>query len=1390
MQPVSPGRGVRVMAAIAVITLIGSGAAPASAAQPGDPSDSGATIAPQLESRLQADGEADFWVRFGDHADLAAAGRIGDWDQRGREVARALRETAQTSQAAVRARLDAAGAPYQAFWATNAIRVSSGSDQLAAELAALPGVDSLLPTTTYEVPAEPAEEAPVQPGADAVEWNVANINADQVWSQYGTRGAGITVANIDTGVQYDHPTLVNRYRGNQGDGTFGHDYHWFDAAGRCPDAPCDTNGHGTHTMGTMVGDDGGDNRIGVAPEVTWIAANGCCPDDAALIASGQWMLEPTDLAGENPDASKRPHVINNSWGSRYPSNDPFLEDIATAWAASGIFAAWSNGNSGPACRTSGAPGSRTVNYSVGAYGPDGTIAAFSARGGGQDGGIKPDISAPGVGVRSAFPGNGYAVADGTSMAAPHVAAAVALLWSAAPDLVGDVDAARARLDGTAVDTPDAQCGGSPGDNNVYGEGRLDALGLLDTAPVAGTGTLAVTVTDASDGGPVAAAAIGVAGPVQRHRVSGADGSYALPLPPGSYSVTVSAFGYADHATQVSVAAGGTTTVQVGLTPLAAVTVKGQVTDGSGQGWPLYAAVGVAGRPDRTVHTDPETGRYRLTLPAGGTYTLTVQPRYEGYLTVSDEIDVGSHSLTHDVAVPVNGDSCLDLGYEHAFDGHAESFDDEVLPDGWTVVDHNGSTHGWRFDDPNNRGNLTGGEGGFAVTARSPGVFGELDSSLVSPVFDLSAHPDPILLFRQDYLPLRDTAQVDLSLDGGATWETLLEQASSMRGPAQEVVPIPQAAGQPQVRVRFHLFGNTLTSRFWQVDDVFVGTRTCEPLPAGMVVGHVRDRNTGEPVNGATVTGEDEPQLSTRSVATPGDPALEDGFYWLVSARTGSTGFTATADSYAPDTRRGDLGAGHPVTRRDFDLPAGRLAVAPDTLSGSVAEGGTTEVTVVVTNTGSAPAQVELRERDTTYEIPRAHGMVRSGSHVVRVPGEFSPSASGGFSPSASGSPSAPGGDHAPASHGRATGEWVDLPDYPTRVMDSAVGELDGKIYSVGGMVDDAPLDVGYVYDPADGTWSRIADLPEPLQAAAGAAIDGKFYVAGGWPPLSQGSRALYVYDPQTDTWSSGADAPFIFAAAGRAVLDGQLYVIGGCSNNCFLDRVHRYHPASDSWQELARYPVLASHLACAGIAGQVICTGGTRAGGVTWNRTYAYDPVTDTWTRQADLPIQLWGMSYTASSDRLIVSGGVTGGATDIGTGAPVNPTALTNEGFVYDPATDSWSGLPPAGHPTYRAGNTCGLVKIGGTMVVGFAPVDTVELLPTYADCVPADVPWLSLDAGPVTLKPGQKVRVTVTLQAAGALPGSYRAGIWIKEDTPYLAYPLDVAMAVTPATNGASPR
>jgi subtilisin family serine protease len=250
-----------------------------------------------------------------------------------------------------------------------------------------------------------------------------------------------------------------------------------------PTAPCDNVYHGTHLTGTMVGEDPGKtNQIGVAPRARWIAAKGCEGVGCslfALLSSGQWMLAPTDLNGENPRPDLRPHVVNDSWGGQ--PGDPFYQDVVDAWVASGIFPLFANAGSGPSCGSTGSPGDYANTYSAGAFDMANEIASFSSRGPSVYGVTKPNIAAPGVNIRTSVPGGGYAVFTGTSMALPHVAGTVALMWSVNPDLIGRLRATVRLLDDTATDVTDLGCGGTADDNNVWGEGRLDAFAAVDAA---------------------------------------------------------------------------------------------------------------------------------------------------------------------------------------------------------------------------------------------------------------------------------------------------------------------------------------------------------------------------------------------------------------------------------------------------------------------------------------------------------------------------------------------------------------------------------------------------------------------------------------------------------------------------------------------------------------------------------------------------------------------------------------------------------------------------------------------------------------------------------------------------------------------------------------------
>jgi subtilisin family serine protease len=436
--------------------------------------------------QLQASGTANYWVMFKAKANLTAAPSIKDWTARGWYVYNRLTGTATSSQRAFRAFLDRNHVSYQAFWIVNGILIKGGTAAIANAAAARPEVTAV--RADWKAYVSKTTLAPVIPsGTDGFEWNIKNIKANKVQKKLGDKGAGTVVANIDTGVQYTHPALVNQYRGNLGGGSFDHNYNWWDPAHICSgNQPCDNNSHGTHTMGTMVGLDGA-NKIGVAPQAKWMAAKGCesssC-SSSSLTSAAQFITAPTNLQGNNPDPSKRPDVVNNSWGGG--GGDSWYQSYVTAWVNAGIFPQFSNGNSGPQCHTSGSPGDYVNSYSAGAYDINNNIAGFSSRGPSSFGSeIKPNIAAPGVSVRSSVPTNSYSSFSGTSMASPHVAGTVALVISKNNALRGNISGIRTILDNSGIDVNATTCGGNTDDNNVFGEGRLNALAAVQAAALLG-----------------------------------------------------------------------------------------------------------------------------------------------------------------------------------------------------------------------------------------------------------------------------------------------------------------------------------------------------------------------------------------------------------------------------------------------------------------------------------------------------------------------------------------------------------------------------------------------------------------------------------------------------------------------------------------------------------------------------------------------------------------------------------------------------------------------------------------------------------------------------------------------------------------------------------------
>src|SRR5450432_3655157 len=467
-----------------------------------------AKIAPEVLADTANGNNASVVILLAEQADVSAAYEIKDQDARGWFVYNTLTQHAARTQAGLQAFLTARGASYQSFWAANMI-VATADRSLVETLAAradVARIDSNKPARWIEDPEianfEVTHRSPNV--LDTVEWGVMNVNAPAVWAM-GFTGQGMVVGDLDTGQRWTHIALKPKYRGWNGT-VADHNFNWHDAihsgGGNCGAntvAPCDDNGHGTHTAGTTVGDDGAGNQVGVAPGAKWI---GCRNMDqgagtpATYTECFQFMIAPTDLAGNNANPALRPHVLNNSWtcpASEGCVTRAELETIVNNTQAAGIFVEASAGNSGSGCSSvSDAPAIYSASFSTGAIDSTNTLASFSSRGPStyySPNLLKPNVSAPGVGVRSSY-GSGdstYAILSGTSMAGPHVVGVVALLWSARPSLLRNIAATKTLLQNSAnpAVTVSAQtCGGIPSTqipNNSFGYGRVDALAAYNAS---------------------------------------------------------------------------------------------------------------------------------------------------------------------------------------------------------------------------------------------------------------------------------------------------------------------------------------------------------------------------------------------------------------------------------------------------------------------------------------------------------------------------------------------------------------------------------------------------------------------------------------------------------------------------------------------------------------------------------------------------------------------------------------------------------------------------------------------------------------------------------------------------------------------------------------------
>ena len=394
-----------------------------------------------------------------------------------------------------------------------------------------------------------------------------------------------------------------------------------------------------------------------------------------------------------------------------------------------------------------------------------------------------------------------------------------------------------------------------------------------------------------------------------------------------------------------------------------VALTGEVQDGSGHGWPLFARIELTSASTDPVvaYSDPVTGEYAANLVDGTTYTVVVTGVGPGYAPTGGILVTAGAPLHADWTLAASA-ACDAPGYAAGSFGppvFSESFSGGALPPGWTVQTNSGA--GWivvSSADPCGfpESNQTGGSGPYAI-ANGLCDF-SVDSYLVSPPIDLSSNVNAAIRFANDFLDggSGDTAEVEVSIDGGETWTSVWRAAGSTPGPGSITADMSFAAGHAGVQVRFHY--SVFFGLWWQIDDVAIGPVACSNLSGGLLIGSVTNANSGLGLSGATVTA----LAGGSSTTTAPAPEQGDGYYTLFAAGSGAQDFEAASERYTSLTKSATITPDQ-VQRLDFALPAGQLDASPRPLFATVAPGGTEVVTLDIVNSGTGDGGFVLHEID-------------------------------------------------------------------------------------------------------------------------------------------------------------------------------------------------------------------------------------------------------------------------------------------------------------------------------------------------------------------------------------------------------------------------------------------
>ncbi len=989
------------------------------------------------------------------------------------------------------------------------------------------------------------------------------------------------------------------------------------------------------------------------------------------------------------------------------------------------------------------------------------------------------------------------------MASPHSAGLVALLWSAKPDLVGDIEATEYAITSTAVCRNDTSCGGEACYNNVYGWGRIDASLAVQT--VASAGILAGTVREAGSNDPLPGVKIFATGQAGFFRETSTDatGAYSLTLLAGPYTVSASLYAYYPQTVTGVLIVTDTTTIQnFVLQAKPRYVISGTVTE-AGTGMPLEARITPEDSPIPSAWSDPATGFYSLTLVEG-----SYQVRAAAFLHLSERASVQADRNRTVNFVLEKGSCALLLD------------DDADVPDVRAYYTATLDVLGipYRVWDVAQEGRpapedllghwlvfwWTGNDRGRVLSAEDEALLaGYLDSGgnlFLSSQDYIGQH---LTDFQQNYLHVdlsftTDTGQTDPVGNGSdpigqGLGPYLLVPPPGWSGPLRTDDVTNDGFGGASSPFRWHGAGQDNSTDYdgvsfktvflaWPFEalsghasrravlravlDFYGGCR-----PTGLLLGRVVDANSGEPLAGATIIPVPEGGVAT---AQPEETTNAQG-HFTFTLPVGLYELTVYKPGYELEVLSAISVPAASIVRQEISLRTPRLAYAPASFSWTVPWEETATATLVLSNTGTAgPLEWALRiQGGMAIGRPalKAHAPAQrlaGQSPVDRPPPGLGLTVSPG--------PQGPG--------------WTYEPPLPGGRCRSAAFSWEGLFYVMGGWgpYGPLPLDENLRYDPTARTWTKMASLPLSRTNMQAAVVEGIAYLPGGYSGYSYES-SLLAYDIAANRWiEDRSPLPEPRSGAMVAAVHGLVYACGGWPGPS--DRCWAYDPGINAWKEIAPMPDANGYGTAVEYEGSLYILGGVHSCSYySCNPSRAfwrYDPRTNSW--EEGPPLNNGRMSAAAvvyGGDLYVIGGGGDGG--DIW-----HPYSTVERYSLSMWPAGAWEILPetvPTPVVAPAGGCTVDRIRIaGGSDERYFCRTDHQVLDEGKSCYIPSEgqLPWLTAEPLSGTLGIGERATVTLHVDA-GMVPDPtcYAATLSIRNNTVYGVGRIPVTLCVVPTAD-----